>query len=61
MPELWEGGLPMGVGASETHASPMGTPQLVHDTVARSWAQWSHCGVDGQMSRKRTIARLPSA
>ncbi|CAE7782976.1 HMCN1 [Symbiodinium pilosum] len=25
-----------------------------------SWAQWSHCGVDGQMSRKRTIARLPS-
>ncbi|CAE7689352.1 SPON1, partial [Symbiodinium necroappetens] len=25
-----------------------------------SWEQWSHCGLDGQMSRKRTIARLPS-
>ncbi|CAJ1411111.1 unnamed protein product [Effrenium voratum] len=24
------------------------------------WAEWSHCGLDGQMSRKRRITQLPS-
>ena len=42
-------------------SSPLAVTAVTGSMWSRSWEQWSHCGFDGQMSRKRTIARLPSA